>query len=157
MGGFLLRNARRDFHDRRASELLAKPTAGGARSKVAFLRNPRPEGLSDECPPRKISSALGSRAVVGYSADMAAAITMGPATSAKVPISTTYSIGGAVSEVRDTCGWHANPLDLGAKKLLLLGTGGSGCCRDRRGGTPSLASEFNHLFTSHPAIRFTVC
>jgi PiT family inorganic phosphate transporter len=47
------------------------------------------------------------RPVGGFSAELAAATTIGLATVAKVPISTTHAIGGAVSGVGATRGWHA--------------------------------------------------
>jgi PiT family inorganic phosphate transporter len=61
----------------------------------------------------RIVKTIGSRItphlrpVGGFSAEMAAAITIGLATIAKVPISTTHAIGGAVSGVGATRGWHA--------------------------------------------------
>jgi len=61
----------------------------------------------------RIVKTIGSRItphlrpVGGFSAEMAAAITIGLATLAKVPISTTHAIGGAVSGVGATRGWHA--------------------------------------------------
>jgi inorganic phosphate transporter, PiT family len=47
------------------------------------------------------------RPLGGFSAEMAAATTIGLATLANVPISTTHAIGGAVSGVGATRGWHA--------------------------------------------------
>jgi PiT family inorganic phosphate transporter len=47
------------------------------------------------------------RPLGGFSAEMAAATTIGLATMANVPISTTHAIGGAVSGVGATRGWHA--------------------------------------------------
>lgn len=47
------------------------------------------------------------RPIGGFSAEMAAATTIGMATLANVPISTTHAIGGAVSGVGATRGWHA--------------------------------------------------
>ncbi|HEY9125906.1 MAG TPA: inorganic phosphate transporter [Acidobacteriaceae bacterium] len=47
------------------------------------------------------------RPLGGFSAEMAAATTIGMATLANVPISTTHAIGGAVSGVGATRGWHA--------------------------------------------------
>jgi inorganic phosphate transporter, PiT family len=47
------------------------------------------------------------RPVGGFSAELAAATTIGLATFASVPISTTHAIGGAVSGVGATRGWHA--------------------------------------------------
>jgi PiT family inorganic phosphate transporter len=47
------------------------------------------------------------RPVGGFSAELAAAISIGLATLAKVPISTTHAIGGAVSGVGATRGLHA--------------------------------------------------
>ncbi len=47
------------------------------------------------------------RPIGGFSAEMAAAITIALATFAKVPISTTHAIGGAVSGVGATRGLHA--------------------------------------------------
>jgi PiT family inorganic phosphate transporter len=44
--------------------------------------------------------------VGGFSAEVAAAVTIGLATLAKVPISTTHAIGGAVSGVGAVRGWH---------------------------------------------------
>lgn len=61
----------------------------------------------------RIVKTIGSRItphlrpVGGFSAEMAAAITIGLATLAEVPISTTHAIGGAVSGVGATRGWHA--------------------------------------------------
>ena len=61
----------------------------------------------------RIVKTIGSRItphlrpVGGFSAELAAAITIGFATFAKVPISTTHAIGGAVSGVGATRGWHA--------------------------------------------------
>ena len=46
------------------------------------------------------------RPVGGFSAEVAAATTIGLATLAKVPISTTHAIGGAVSGVGAVRGWH---------------------------------------------------
>ncbi|MGA2814471.1 MAG: inorganic phosphate transporter [Candidatus Acidiferrum sp.] len=43
----------------------------------------------------------------GFSAELAAATTIGLATLAAVPVSTTHAIGGAVSGVGATRGWHA--------------------------------------------------
>jgi len=43
----------------------------------------------------------------GFSAELAAATTIGLATIASVPISTTHAIGGAVSGVGATRGAHA--------------------------------------------------
>jgi PiT family inorganic phosphate transporter len=47
------------------------------------------------------------RPLGGFSAEMAAATTIGLATLANVPISTTHAIGGAISGVGATRGWHA--------------------------------------------------
>jgi len=47
------------------------------------------------------------RPIGGFSAELAAATTIGFATLAAVPISTTHAIGGAVSGVGATRGWHA--------------------------------------------------
>lgn len=61
----------------------------------------------------RIVQTVGSRItphlkpVGGFSAEMAAAITIGLATLASVPISTTHAIGGAVSGVGATRGWHS--------------------------------------------------
>jgi len=61
----------------------------------------------------RIVKTIGSRItphlrpVGGFSAEMAAAVTIGLATIAKVPISTTHAIGGAVSGVGATRGAHA--------------------------------------------------
>ncbi len=61
----------------------------------------------------RIVQTIGSRItphlrpVEGFSAELAAAISIGLATLAKVPISTTHAIGGAVSGVGATRGWHA--------------------------------------------------
>jgi PiT family inorganic phosphate transporter len=61
----------------------------------------------------RIVKTIGSRITPhlrplgGFSAEMAAATTIGLATIAKVPISTTHAIGGAVSGVGATRGWHA--------------------------------------------------
>jgi inorganic phosphate transporter, PiT family len=60
----------------------------------------------------RIVKTMGSRItphlrpVGGFSAEMAAAATIGMATIAKVPISTTHAIGGAVSGVGAVRGWH---------------------------------------------------
>jgi PiT family inorganic phosphate transporter len=60
----------------------------------------------------RIVKTIGSRItphlrpVGGFSAELAAATTIGLATIAKVPISTTHAIGGAVSGVGATRGWH---------------------------------------------------
>jgi PiT family inorganic phosphate transporter len=69
--------------------------------------------LGTMCGGWRIVKTIGSRItphlrpVGGFSAEMAAAITIGLATIAKVPISTTHAIGGAVSGVGATRGWHA--------------------------------------------------
>lgn len=61
----------------------------------------------------RIVKTIGSRITPhlrplgGFSAEMAAAATIGMATLADVPISTTHAIGGAVSGVGATRGWHA--------------------------------------------------
>ncbi|MEK6398118.1 MAG: inorganic phosphate transporter [Terriglobus sp.] len=61
----------------------------------------------------KIVKTMGSRITPhlrpmgGFSAEMAAAITIAMATVAKVPISTTHAIGGAISGVGATRGLHA--------------------------------------------------
>jgi PiT family inorganic phosphate transporter len=61
----------------------------------------------------RIVKTIGSRITPhlrplgGFSAEMAAATTIGFATIAKVPISTTHAIGGAVCGVGATRGWHA--------------------------------------------------
>lgn len=61
----------------------------------------------------RIVKTIGSRITPhlrpagGFSAEMAAAVTIGLATLAEVPISTTHAIGGAVSGVGATRGWHA--------------------------------------------------
>lgn len=61
----------------------------------------------------RIVKTIGSRItphlrpVGGFSSEVAAATTIGLATLAKVPISTTHAIGGAVSGVGATRGWHA--------------------------------------------------
>jgi PiT family inorganic phosphate transporter len=61
----------------------------------------------------RIVRTMGSRItphlhpVGGFSAEIAAAITIGLATVAKIPISTTHAIGGAVSGVGATRGLHA--------------------------------------------------
>jgi PiT family inorganic phosphate transporter len=61
----------------------------------------------------RIVKTIGSRItphlrpIGGFSAELAAATTIGLATIAKVPISTTHAIGGAVSGVGATRGWHA--------------------------------------------------
>jgi len=61
----------------------------------------------------RIVKTMGSRItphlrpVGGFSAELAAASTIGLATFAAVPISTTHAIGGAVSGVGATRGWHA--------------------------------------------------
>jgi inorganic phosphate transporter, PiT family len=47
------------------------------------------------------------RPIGGFSAEMAAATTIGMATLANVPISTTHAIAGAISGVGATRGWHA--------------------------------------------------
>lgn len=61
----------------------------------------------------KIVKTMGSRITPhlrpmgGFSAEMAAAVTIALATFAKVPISTTHAIGGAISGVGATRGIHA--------------------------------------------------
>jgi inorganic phosphate transporter, PiT family len=61
----------------------------------------------------RIVKTMGSRITPhlrpmgGFSAELAAATTIGLATLAAVPISTTHAIGGAVSGVGATRGWHA--------------------------------------------------
>ena len=61
----------------------------------------------------RIVKTMGSRItphlrpIGGFSAELAAATTIGMATLASVPISTTHAIGGAVSGVGATRGWHA--------------------------------------------------
>jgi len=61
----------------------------------------------------RIVRTMGSRItphlhpVGGFSAELAAATTIGLATFAKIPISTTHAIGGAVSGVGATRGLHA--------------------------------------------------
>lgn len=61
----------------------------------------------------RIVQTIGSRItphlrpVGGFSAELAAALTIGMATFAKVPISTTHAIGGAVAGVGATRGMHA--------------------------------------------------
>ena len=61
----------------------------------------------------RIVKTIGSRItphlrpVGGFSAELAAALTIGMATIAKVPISTTHAIGGAVAGVGATRGAHA--------------------------------------------------
>jgi inorganic phosphate transporter, PiT family len=61
----------------------------------------------------RIVKTMGSRItphlkpIGGFSAELAAATTIGLATLAAVPISTTHAIGGAVSGVGATRGWHA--------------------------------------------------
>jgi inorganic phosphate transporter, PiT family len=61
----------------------------------------------------RIVKTMGSRItphlrpIGGFSAELAAATTIGLATLASVPISTTHAIGGAVSGVGATRGWHA--------------------------------------------------
>jgi PiT family inorganic phosphate transporter len=61
----------------------------------------------------RIVKTMGSRItphlrpIGGFSAEFAAATTIGLATLASVPISTTHAIGGAVSGVGATRGWHA--------------------------------------------------
>ena len=61
----------------------------------------------------RIVKTIGSRItphlrpVGGFCAEMAAATTIGLATLASVPISTTHAIGGAVSGVGAVRGWHA--------------------------------------------------
>jgi len=47
------------------------------------------------------------RPIGGFSAELAAATTIGLATLASVPISTTHAIAGAISGVGATRGWHA--------------------------------------------------
>ncbi|MBA3914970.1 MAG: inorganic phosphate transporter, partial [Acidobacteriales bacterium] len=60
----------------------------------------------------RIVKTMGSRItphlrpIGGFSAEIAAATTIGLATLAKVPISTTHAIGGAVSGVGAVRGWH---------------------------------------------------
>jgi inorganic phosphate transporter, PiT family len=61
----------------------------------------------------RIVKTMGSRItphlrpIGGFSAELAAATTIGLATLAAVPISTTHAIGGAVAGVGATRGWHA--------------------------------------------------
>ena len=61
----------------------------------------------------RIVQTIGSRItphlrpIGGFSPELAAATTIGVATMAHVPISTTHAIGGAVSGVGATRGWHA--------------------------------------------------
>lgn len=61
----------------------------------------------------RIVKTMGSRItphlrpIGGFSAELAAATTIGLATLASVPISTTHAIGGAVAGVGATRGWHA--------------------------------------------------
>jgi PiT family inorganic phosphate transporter len=61
----------------------------------------------------RIVKTMGSRItphlrpIGGFSAELAAATTIGLATLANVPISTTHAIGGAVSGVGATRGWHS--------------------------------------------------
>jgi PiT family inorganic phosphate transporter len=72
----------------------------------------------------RIVKTIGSRItphlrpVGGFSAEMAAAITIGFATLAAVPISTTHAIGGAVSGVGATRGSHAVRWIWGEKIVL---------------------------------------
>jgi PiT family inorganic phosphate transporter len=60
----------------------------------------------------RIVKTMGSRItphlrpIGGFSAEVAAAATIGLATMAKVPISTTHAIGGAISGVGAVRGWH---------------------------------------------------
>jgi inorganic phosphate transporter, PiT family len=60
----------------------------------------------------RIVKTMGSRitphlrSIGGFSAELAAATTIGLATLAAVPISTTHAIGGAVAGVGATKGWH---------------------------------------------------
>jgi PiT family inorganic phosphate transporter len=60
----------------------------------------------------RIVKTMGSRItphlrpIGGFSAEVSAAATIGLATLAKVPISTTHAIGGAVSGVGAVRGWH---------------------------------------------------
>lgn len=71
----------------------------------------------------RIVKTMGSRItphlrpIGGFSAELAAAITIGLATLAAVPISTTHAIGGAVSGVGATRGWHAVRL-IWAKRIV---------------------------------------
>jgi inorganic phosphate transporter, PiT family len=61
----------------------------------------------------RIVKTMGSRItphlkpIGGFSAELAAATTIGLATLAAVPISTTHAIGGAVAGVGATRSWHA--------------------------------------------------
>jgi inorganic phosphate transporter, PiT family len=61
----------------------------------------------------RIVKTMGSRItphlrpIGGFSAEMAAATTIGLATLASVPISTTHAIAGGISGVGATRGWHA--------------------------------------------------
>jgi PiT family inorganic phosphate transporter len=61
----------------------------------------------------RIVKTMGSRItphlrpIGGFSAELAAATTIGLATLASVPISTTHAIAGAISGVGATRGWHA--------------------------------------------------
>jgi len=72
----------------------------------------------------RIVKTIGSRItphlrpVGGFSAEMAAAVTIGFATLAAVPISTTHAIGGAVSGVGATRGSHAVRWIWGEKIVL---------------------------------------
>jgi PiT family inorganic phosphate transporter len=74
------------------------------------LRSPSASGCAGGW---RIVKTIGSRITPhlrplgGFSAEMAAATAIGLATIAKVPISTTHAIGGAVCGVGATRGWHA--------------------------------------------------
>ena len=74
------------------------PCGNGARDNGRGLANRQDNRL----PHHPSSESIG-----GFSAELAAAVTIGLATIAKVPISTTHAIGGAVSGVGATRGWHA--------------------------------------------------
>jgi PiT family inorganic phosphate transporter len=69
-------------------------------------------GLSTMAGGWRIVKTMGSRItphlrpIGGFCAELAAASTIGLATLAKVPISTTHAIGGAVSGVGAVRGWH---------------------------------------------------
>jgi inorganic phosphate transporter, PiT family len=67
----------------------------------------------------RIVKTMGSRItphlrpIGGFSAEVAAAATIGLATMAKVPISTTHAIGGAISGVGAVMGMALRPMDMG--------------------------------------------
>jgi phosphate/sulfate permease len=75
----------------------------------------------------RIVKTMGSRItphlrpIGGFSAELAAATTIGLATLASVPISTTHAIGGAVAGVGATRGLACGEMDLGTANRLRMG------------------------------------